>query len=58
MAEMVSRFDVKAAQITQWKKQSLSSAGPPLTKEISLSMAKKRVLARIIHDDDGISLDL
>lgn len=27
MAEMVSKFDVQAAQITQWKKQLLENAG-------------------------------
>ncbi len=27
MAEMVKKFDVQAAQITQWKKQLLSNAG-------------------------------
>ena len=27
MAEMVKKFDVQAAQITQWKKQLLASAG-------------------------------
>jgi len=32
MAEMVRKFDVQAAQITQWKKQLLSSAGSAFEK--------------------------
>lgn len=32
MAEMVKKFDVQAAQITQWKKQLLSSAGAAFDK--------------------------
>ena len=32
MAEMVSKFDVQAAQITPWKKQLLSSAGAAFDK--------------------------
>lgn len=27
MAEMINKFDVQAAQITQWKKQLMASAG-------------------------------
>lgn len=32
IAEMVKKFDVQAAQITQWKKQLLSSAGAAFEK--------------------------
>ena len=32
MAEMVKKFDVQAAQITQWKKQLLASAGTAFDK--------------------------
>ena len=32
MAEMVKKFDVQAAQITQWKKQLLASAGAAFDK--------------------------
>lgn len=32
MAEMVKKFDVQAAQITQWKKQLLASAGEAFDK--------------------------
>ena len=32
MADMVKKFDVQAAQITQWKKQLLASAGSAFEK--------------------------
>ena len=32
MAEMITKFDVQAAQITQWKKQLLSSADAAFDK--------------------------
>jgi len=37
MAEMVKKFDVQAAQITQWKKQLLATAGTAFEKGDSLS---------------------
>lgn len=33
MAEMIKKFDVQAAQITQWKKQLLASAGAAFDKD-------------------------
>jgi transposase-like protein len=35
MAEMVKKFEVQAPQITQWKKQLMSSAGAAFAKVIS-----------------------
>lgn len=32
LAEMIKKFDVQAAQITQWKKQLLASAGEAFDK--------------------------
>jgi len=45
MAEMVKKFDVQAAQITQWKKQLLSSAGAAFDKgDVSEDVHQQEVL--------------
>ena len=62
MAEMVKKFDVQAAQITQWKKQLLGSAGvafdkgDKVTEDNEQTILELRAKCRRLKAEHGIGL--
>ena len=47
MAEMVNKFDVQAAQITQWKKQLLASAGVAFDKGDKVAENNEQIILEL-----------